>query len=181
MGLTMVIALFLLSLFGVIIVLGKWKIFIYFIVSLFIISLSIIKVPLHLQESTELLGEGFNQVKIGSAIDLEDTSQIKDNMIYRSLKQHLGILVRVEKEIIKELILSNEPTDVSISTMKGINLNSTFAEVVHHYGESYRKLKFVEMYGAGIEYRDKKNGISIRFFFDHEKPTSPVRNIEIAK
>ncbi len=181
MGFTMIIAFLLLISFVGVIVTKKWKVFIIFAVCLTVVIISVFKFPVLFQKSTELSGEGLNQVKVGSLIDKEDTSQIKDNVIYLALKRNPGILVRVEKDIIKELTLVTEPINTSISTMKGINMKSTFAEVVHNYGESYRKLRFVEMYGVGIEYRDKKNGIIIQFFFDDDEPNSQVRNIEIIK
>lgn len=181
MGLTMIIAFLFLILFVVVIVSRKWKAFIISVVCLSIVIISVSKFPVLLQKSTELSGEGLNQVKVGSLIGKDDTSQIKDNVIYLALKSNPRILIRVEKDIIKELTLVTEPTNTSISTMKGIDMKSTLAEVVHNYGESYRNLRFVEMYGVGIEYRDKKNGISIRFFFDNDEPNSEVRNIEIIK
>ncbi len=181
MGFTMIIALLLLILLVAVIIFRKWKVFMISVVCLAVIIISVVKLPVLLQKSTELAGEGLNQVEVGSRIDRNDTTQVKDNVIYLALKRNPGILMRVEKDVVRELTLAAEPADPSISTMKGIGMDSTFAEVVHHYGESYRNLRFVEMYGVGIEYRDKGNGISIRFFFDHEDPKSQVRNIEIVK
>lgn len=180
-GLTVIIALLLLILFVVVIVFRKWKVFIISVVCFSIVIVLVFKFPVFLQKSTELSGEGLNQVIVGSLIDKDDTSQIENNVIYLALKRNPKILMRIEKDIIKELTLVTEPIDTSISTMKGINLNSTFADVVHNYGESYRNLRFVEMYGVGIEYRDKKNGIIVQFFFDNDKLNSQVRNIEVIK
>lgn len=180
-GLTMIIALLLLILFVIVIVCRKWKIFIISVLGFSLVIVLVFKFPVLLQKSTELSGEGLNQVQVGSLIDKDDTSQIENNVIYLTLKRNPKILMRVEKDIVKELTLVTEPIDTSISTMKGINLNSTFGDVVHNYGESYRNLRFVEMYGVGIEYRDKKNGIIVQFFFDNDKPNSQVRNIEVIK
>lgn len=181
MGLTTILALLLFVLLIVVIISGKWKAFMISVVCFLIVMFAIIKAPVYLQKSTDLKGEGLNEVEIGSLIDEKDTLQLKDNVIYLTLKENPEILMRVNNDVIRELTLAQESTNPLISTMKGINTESTFAEVVQNYGESYRNLRFVELYGAGIEYRDKKNGIIIRFFFDHDEPNSKVQNIEMMK
>ncbi|WP_338472617.1 hypothetical protein R4Z10_07715 [Niallia sp. XMNu-256] len=123
----MIIAFLLLILFVVVIVTKKWKAFIIFVVCLTVVILSVFKIPVLFQKSIELLGEGLDQVKVGYLIDKDDTSPIKDNVIYLALKHNPGILVYVEEDIIKELTLVTEPINTSISTMKGINMKSTFA------------------------------------------------------
>lgn len=181
MGLTTMIAVLLLILFMVVTVFKKWKVFMMSVACLSIVVVSVVKFPVLLQKSTELLGEGLNQVQVGSIIDQDETTPRENNVIYRVLKRNPNILMRVEKDVIKELTPVREPQGTPISTMKGIDLNSTFADVVQRYGESYRNLRLVEMYGRGIEYRDKKNGIIIQFFFDNDQPESLVRNIVILK
>lgn len=181
MGLTTILALLLFVILLIVIILGKWKAFLISAVCFLLLIIAIIKAPAYFQKSTDLAGEGLNEVEIGSLIDEKDTLQVKDNVIYLTLKESPGILMRVNNDVIKELTLAHEPTNPLISTMKGMNTESTFAEVVQNYGESYRNLRFVELYGVGIEYRDKKNGIILRFFFDHDAPNSEVRNIEIVK
>jgi len=181
MGIITVITIFILILTFVTLVFKKWKLLFLSLGIILILTLAVFNFPQLWQRSTDLSDEGLDQVKVGSLIKKADMDRIENNSNYLVLKANHEIYVQVEDKKVKELTLAADPTDTSISTNKGISIKSTFAQVVHQYGDSYRRLMAVEMYGRGIEYRDKKNSVMIRFYFDDEKQDSKVRNIEIEK
>ncbi|MBC6296127.1 hypothetical protein HCJ45_03230 [Listeria sp. FSL L7-1517] len=114
-----------------------------------------------------------------SSIDVTDTNSVENNKFYHSLKENKDIYIGIDHNKIIELTLPFDSTNTAISTNKGIHVNSTFKEVVSSYGESYKEMNFVDMYGFGIEFKDKENKINIRFYFDNDSKSAPVRNIEI--
>lgn len=181
MGLTMIIALLLLMIGIVVVKSGKWKIFVMIIMVLSVGILSYLKGPIFLQESTSLEDEGIDEVKIGALVDEEETIAVERNVFYDAWKKNPVILLRVDHGIIREVTLAADASASTVSTKRGITLESTFAEVVEMYGDAYRNLRFVEMYGTGIEYRDKKNGVMLQFYFDNDQPSSQVRDIVIMK
>lgn len=181
MGLITMIAVFLLAVFAIVIVFKLWKAFMLTVLVLLLAALSAYWLPIVFLKSTDLTGEGFNQTAAGSAVKEEDMISREDNVMYSALKSNPNILLRVKNGEIMEMATAGESADASVSTMKGITKAHTFEDVIQQYGSSYRKLRLVEMYGTGIEYRDKKNGIVIEFYFDDEGKNSKVRHMEIRK
>lgn len=130
------------------------------------------------QKSINLSNEGLNQIKILSQMNKADTEKIDRNDFYRATDNN-RIYVRIEDGEVTELTLPADSTDISVLTSRGINLSSTFADVTQAYGESYKELNFLEMYGFGVEYRDKENKIKLRFYFDKDDKKTKVQDIEI--
>lgn len=179
-GMSIIVTIVLFAFITFLILKKKWKtLSIVLIVSLLLIIWMISSSLSIFQKSINLSSEGLNGVEILSSIDVTDTNPVENNKFYRSLKENKDIYIGIDHNKIIELTLPFDSTNTAISTNKGIHVNSTFKEVVSSYGESYKEMNFVDMYGFGIEFKDKENKINIRFYFDNDSKSAPVRNIEI--
>jgi subtilase family serine protease len=143
------------------------------------VLIGIVLLSNNFQKSINLSNEGLNGIRVGSVISKKNTLKIKGNTYYVSLKKYPKIYVHVQNGRIKEMTIKAEAKDTSIQTLNSIHIGSTFENVLKQYGNNFKRLKAVEMYGTGIEYQDKKSNVKLFFYFDNKDKNSPVRNIEI--
>lgn len=96
--------------------------------------------------------------------------QKTDNALfdYYKLSDGLEIATNKDRQIIR--IIKNTDSDNNIKTSKGITLESSVDEIIEAYGENYYK-RSSDFGVPVIGYVDKKENITIEFFYYQNKVT----------